>query len=355
MAEKKLSSRDLMSLLDNTYSRITDMETNISNLKLNLDSRLSVIRNMQEYENKKMTELTNLVDKGKWVNQATKIVLANSNKVGGVYEIFGSSVHPKFLKDPTDILNYKTVNGYAFKDNAAILINGISKPRYLAALQHDSILDQDICFEEFDTPNLEIEIKINPGKLLGSTNFNLIELVPFMPGSFDISNIEVYSLQGYYMNDTVPDSSISNTIHNVGVSRILLDRTVTMYKVKFNVKINHKNQNGAYPFGIKHIYFLNAEFNPDSYIVIKSDQVGYIDTISENLTVVDQTGQVNTTCKEEGLELYIEWDNGIGIDQIATSKGINNNPIPRDIKSFYIKYPIKRSTNSIQFNNIELR
>lgn len=355
MAGKKLSSRDLMSLLDNTYSRISTMEENIASLKLNLDSRLSVIRNMQEYENKKMTDLADLIENGKWIEQANKIVLANANIISGQYNIFGSSVHPAFLKDPIDILNYKTVNGYAFKDNAIVSINETAKPKYIGALQHDSILDQDICFEEFDTPNLEIEIKINPGKLLGSTNFNLIELVPFIPGSFDISNIEVYSLQGYYMDDMTPDSSITNTIHNVGATRILIDRTITMYKVKFNVKINYKNRNGAYPFGIKHIYFLNANFNTDSYIVVKSDQVKYIDIISENLTVVDQTGKVDTTCKEEGLELFIEWDNGIGIDPITTSKGINNNPLPRDIKSFYIKYPIKRSTNSIQFNSIELR
>lgn len=355
MAGKKLSSRDLMSLLDNTYSRISTMENNIAGLKLNLDSRLSVIRNIQEYEQKRMTELTDLVEEGKWINQANKIILVNANIISGQYEIFGSSIHPKFLKEPTDILNYKTVNGYAFKDNAIVSINETVKPKYIAALQHDSILDQDICFEEFDTPNLEIEFKINPGKLLGSTNFNLIELVPYIPGSFDVSNIEIYSLQGYYMEDNTPDSSITNTIHNVGVSRILIDRTITMYKVKMNIKINYKNQNGAYPFGIKHIYFLNADFNTDSFVVIKSDQVGYIDTISENLTVVDQTGRVDTTCKEEGMELFIEWDNGIGIDQIATSKGINNNPLPRDIKSFYIKYPIKRSTNSIQFNSIELR
>ena len=356
MAGKKLSSRDLMSLLDNTYSRITDMETTISTLKLNLDSRLSVIRNIQEFEQKRMTDLTGLLEKGKWIKQANKIILANSNIIAGTFTKFGSTIHPALLKDPIDILNYKTINGYMFKDNASMSINGVTKPKYISALQNDNILDQDICFEEFNTPDLEIEIKINPGKLLGSTNFNLIEIVPYMPGSFNMSNLEVYSLQGYYMEDNIPDSTISNTIKNVGVSRILMDKTITMYKVNFNVHINYKNMNGAYPFGIKHIYFLNAEFNPDSSIIIKADQADYIDTISEDITVVDQTGIVDTTCNEEGLKLFVEYDIGEGgIDPIATSKGISNNPIPRDIKSFYLEYPIKRSTESIQFKDIELR
>ena len=356
MAGKKLSSRDLMSLLDSTYSRINDMETTISTLKLNLDSRLSVIRNIQEYEQKRMTDLTKLLDEGKWIKQANKIVLANSNIIKGTYSQFGSTIHPALLKEPVDILNYKTINGYVFKDNASISINGVTKPKYLAALQNDTIPDQDICFEEFDKQDLEIEIKINPGKLLGSTNFNMIEIVPYIPGSFNISDIEVYSLQGYYMEDNSADSVISNTIKNVGVSRILMDKTITMYKVNLNVHINYKNINDAYPFGIKHIYFLNAEFNPDSFIVIKSDQAGYIDTISEDITVVDQTGVVDTTCNEEGLKLFIEYDSGEGgIDPITTSKGISNNPLPRDIKSFYLEYPIKRSTESIQFGNIELR
>jgi len=355
MASNKVSSKQIMGLLDNARNRISSLETNVATMKLNMDSRLSVIRNIQEYEEKQMKELTALVDKGKWIEQATKFVLVRSDIVEGVYTQFGSTVHPKFLKDPTDVFNFKTATGYAFKDNAVVTINDIAKPRYQAMLMNDSITGQDICFEEFDTPELEIRVRVNPGELLGTTEFNMIELMPYLPGSFTINSLDVYSLQSYYMNDEVADSSMPGGIKNVGVSRLLMDNKYNLYEMRMQVTLTFQNSNGKYPFGLKHLYFLNADMNTESYIVLRAKQNKYIDTISEDLVVTDQTGLVDTTCREEDMELYIEWSNGIGIDSIATTKGLTSNPIPRDIKEFFIKYPIRRPTMAIQFNSITLR
>jgi hypothetical protein len=220
---------------------------------------------------------------------------------------------------------------------------------------HDSITGQDICFEEFDIPELEIHIKINPGELLGTTEFNVIEFMPYLPGSFTINSLDIYSLQGYYMNETVADSSMPGGIKNVGVCRLLADDKYNLYELVMKVTLNFKNSNGKYPFGLKHLYFLNADMNVESYVVVKVKQNKYIDTISEDVVVTDQTGSVDSSCREENMELYIEWSNGVGIDSIATTKGLTSNPIPRDIKEFYVKYPIQRSTMAIQFNEISLR
>ena len=355
MPAYSVTSKQLMSVLSDAQERIATLESTAASMKLNLDSRLSAIRNIQEYEQQQMTELISLVDSGVWTERKNRIVCGRTNIIQGVYDKFGSTIHPQFLKVPTDVFNFKTTNGYAYKDNAVVTINEAAKPKYTAMLTHDSVSGQDIYFEEYDTPAVEISVKVNPGELLGTTAFNLLEIVPFIPGSFDIMSLEVYSLQGYYIGDVLAESKIPGPIRKVGVSRILIDRTVNLYELKMTVFINFKNSNGRYPFGIKHLYFLNANFNPNSYAVFKITENKYIDTISEDVTVTDQTGVVNSTCKEERMELYIDWTDGVGVDSIATSKGLTNNPVVRDTNSFYVYYPIVRSVMSFQFDKIVLR
>lgn len=355
MSAYNVTSKQLMSVLNDAQERIATLESMTAVMKLNLDSRLSVIRNIQEYEQQQMTELTSLVENGIWTERKNRIVCGRTDIIQGVYDKFGSTIHPQFLKVPSNVFNFKTTNGYAYKDNAVITVNEVIKPKYIAMLMHDSVNGQDICFEEYDTPTIEISIKVNPGELLGTTAFNLLEIVPFIPGSFDIISLEVYSLQGYYLGDVLADSKIPGPIRKVGVSRILIDRTVNLYELKMTVFVNFRNSNGRYPFGIKHLYFLNAAFDPNSYAVFKVKENKYIDTVSEDVTVTDQTGVVNSTCKEERMELYINWVDGVGVDSIVTSKGLTNNPIVRDTDSFYVYYPIVRSVMSFQFDKVTLR
>ena len=355
MAVNKVSSKQLMGLLDESRNRISSLENNMATMKLNLDNRLSVIRNMQELEQQRMIELTSLLENGKWIEQASKIVLPRADIVEGVYTQFGSTVHSRFLKDPTDVFNFKTVSGYTYKNNATFTINDVSKPKYIAALMNDSITGQDICFEEFDTPDINVSIKVNPSELLGTTECNIVEIVPYLPGSFDIDTFELFSLQGYYTGDVVADSEMPNKIPSVGVCRLMLDDVYNLYELRMNIHLRFQNSNGRYPFGLKHLYFLNASMNVDSYIVAKITQNKYIDTISEDLAIVDQTGTVATTCKDENITLWLDWSNGVGIDSISTSKGLTSNPIPRDVKEFFVHMPIQRSTTSLQFNSITLR
>lgn len=355
MSTYNVTSKQLMSVLSDAQERIATLENMAAVIKLNLDSRLSAVRNIQEYEQQQMTELTSLVESGVWTERKNKIVCGRTDIIQGVYDKFGSTIHPQFLKVPSNVFNFKTTNGYAYKDNAIITVNEVIKPKYTAMLMHDSVNGQDIYFEEYDTPTIEISIKVNPGELLGTTAFNLLEIVPFIPGSFDIISLEVYSLQGHYLGDVLADSKIPGPIRKVGVSRILIDRTVNLYELKMTVSINFRNSNGRYPFGIKHLYFLNAAFDPNSYAVFKVKENKYIDTVSEDVTVTDQTGVVNSTCKEERMELYINWVDGVGVDSIVTSKGLTNNPIIRDTDSFYVYYPIVRSVMSFQFDKITLR
>lgn len=355
MSVHHVSSQQLMSVLSDAENRIQTLEKSSAILNSNVNRRLLVIRNIQEYELAQMTDLLQYIKENTEVLDNTKIVLARADIVAGVYDKFGSTLHPQLLKTPSNVFNFRTPSGYAFKNNAVVTVNDEVKSQYTAMLEHDTIQGQDIFFEEFTTPNITINVKVNPGELLGTTAFNLLELVPFIPGSFDIRACEIFSLQGYYTSDTVPDSSFPNVIQNVGVSRFLIDQTINLYELRLNISLNFRNSNGKYPFGIKHLYFLNANFNPDSYVVVRVRKNNYIDTVSENLTVTDQSGIVDSSCKAEDITLYCDWTNGIGVNEIVTSKGLTNNPVVYNTKSFYVHYPIVRSVTALQFNSVITR
>lgn len=344
-----------MNVLEEAQNKVTQLENMAATMKLNLDSRLSVIRNIQEYEQQQMSNILATINDGSLYESHDKIICGNADIIQGIYDKFGSTIHPQLLKVPSNVFNFKTVSGYYFKDNGIVTINEVTKPKYRFMLSHDSITGQDLCFEEYDTPILEISIKINPGELLGTTAFNLLEIVPFIPGSFDIMSLQIYSIQGYYTGDVSADSTLPDQLKNVGVSRILIDQTINLYELRMTIYINFRNSNGRYPFGIKHLYFLNANFNPNSYAVFKVTENRYVDTISEDITVVDQAGTINTSCQEENIQLYTSWSNGVGVDEIVTSKGLSLNPLAKNTNTFYVYYPILRSVMSLQFDKLTLR
>ena len=179
-------------------------------------------------------------------------------------------------------------------------------------LMHDSIVGKSISFEEFDTPDITIEIEINPSDLLGATNFNIIEILPYIPGSFDITGIKVFTMQDYRTNNTtVASLTIMNTISDVGASRIMIDQTRELWKIILNVHVNFSNSNNKYPFGLKHIYFLKGDYNPNSNIVFKVTKNKYIDWISEDIIIHDQNGKYESTCSEQNIKLYMEYNDGV--------------------------------------------
>lgn len=365
MALQRFTSKQLMDIMDTTYNKIETLQNDFIEMNENLKTKLSVIRNIQDYEAYKFEELKTLLQGGT-NDYRNKIVFGRAEADGlivdGSYSSFGTTIHPRLLNTPTDIFNFKTVTGYTYKDNATVSITPVGTeeenkdPKYLGALCHDTIENQPLCFEEFTDNVINISITVSPGELLGSVGFNMIEIVPYLPGSFDISTLEIYSLQGYYLNSQVADSTFPNPVKSVGICRLLIEDTIDLYRLNMTIKLNWKNPTTEkYPFGLKHLYFLNAAYDPDSYVVVKVPQSKYIDSISEDITVWDQTGKVDATCKTEGIELFYNWSAGVGVDTISTTKGLTINQLARNTREFIFRYPIYRSTTALMFNEIKLR
>ena len=360
MSVHQVTSKQLMEILNSAQERLEALTGANKTVIHNLDKRLTVIKYIQEYEQQQMDQLLLLLEDNQEVQQHKKIVFARSNIVQGVYNKFGSTIHPQLLKEPPpQVFNFKTAAGYVFKNNAIVTVTSgdksLIRPEYVSMLAADTVMEKDIYFEEYDRNIVDISIRVKPGELLGSTAFNLLEIVPYIPGSFDIISLEIYSMQGYYTGDTQPVSVFPNRVNKVGISRFLIDQTINLYELRMRVQLNFRSTNGKYPFGIKHLYFLDASFNPNSYVTVQVDTSRNIDTISEDIIVVDQSGTVETTCKEDRVQIFANWNNGIGSDEIVTSKGLTQNPVTRNLRTFFVRYPVLRSVTSLQFNEVTLR
>jgi hypothetical protein len=351
----KMNSKELSEILEDSQESIANIEADMNTVKRDLVNKLAVIKNEQEYSIQELLNIKELLNGGTAKDLKSKIVYARQTGLGGTYDIYGSTVHPKFVRDPNNIFNFVTAMGPVFKNNANIRINDVVNETQKAMLIHDGIAGKGIAFAEYDSANIKLEIEINVGDLLGDTVFNMIEIAPYLPGSFTINSIEVYKIQSYLMQSTLPDYAITLPINKVGACRIMLDQKYSLYKFVMNVTVNYQNRNGKYPFGLRHLYFYNADFDPASHVIAKIEKSKLIDWVSEDLHVRDQRGQYDSTCTSEGVQLFMAYNNSMLEYEIATSKGLAENIIARNTKELYVKLPLNRSIISLEFDEIANR
>lgn len=351
----KMDSKELSEILGKSQESITQIETDMSLVKKDMSSKLAVIKNEQEYSMQELLNIKELLNGAANNDLRNRIVYARQNWLAGEYDMYGSTVHPKFVRDPNNIFNFVTTVGPVFKNNANVRINTAVSEKFRSILMHDSIAGKDTAFSEFDSPSITLEVEVNVGDLLGSTQFNMIEIAPYLPGSFTINSIEVYKIQSYLTQSILPDYEMTTAIDKVGACRIMLDNKYDLYKFVMNITVNYKNRNGKYPFGLRHLYFYNADFKPDSYVVAKIEKNKYIDWISEDVTIRDQSGLYNSSCAAQGIELYMSYDNELLLYKIGTSKGLAENILSRNTNVLYTKLKLSRSVISLEFENVSGR
>lgn len=125
-----------------------------------------------------------------------------------------------------------------------------------------------------------------------------------------------------------------------------------------NFKLTFVNNLGMYPFGLRHIYLYNANFDTkNSNIVIKNEYKNLIKYINDNIIISDQSADEvgnryskhNTTCSEMDIKLYSYLSNGNLLYPIETHARDIINQISRNTKVFYADIPVKKAMYSIEF------
>lgn len=342
---KKMNSNQFMEILEETGNSVKEMKDYINNFTNIMEQKVNLISNIQEY-NQYKTDLIEVLPCQ--INSVNHILLECEPK--GTFSQYGLSVHPK-IKTSSNVMNFSTPEGYIYKNNAEVIVNDESDEMFKAMLQHDSTSASNIAFKEFENENISFEVIINPTEPLGDVSTNVIELSPYLHGSFDITRVEISTLDDY-RSGSAASYVISNTISSVGNTRIFLEQKLKIWKIKFMVRIKFRNEAGRFPFGLKHLYLLNVSTSADSYADVEIKTYGTVKWISEEIIVTDQYGEHETTCEAEGITLYANRNGSDLSYQIKTSKGLSMNAIARNIDRFYVHIPLTKGITAIKFKKI---
>ena len=328
----RLTTTEVMEIFDKAAEKAESMQKEVRDVKQSIERKLTILDSQHEYALNKLKALND--NHGK---VARKIVFATTEIVGE-YDIFGETVHKKFTKAPRDIFNLKTTRGYFSKDNISkVTVNGVENAAIREAIKQESIEGREFAVEEFSTNRLEIVIEPNLKAPLGSLKMNMIEICPFLPGSFNIENIQLYSKDN--LDDPAQELPIG--IGAAGARRIVFDEKTDVGKIVISIKLLYKKSNGLFPFGLRHLYFQEANFKENSYAIVRVDKAGYISYILDSVTIRNQNGTGKVSSQEYGIQYYAEYSDGaLKLELEPSASASEPNYISINATTCYIKIPI---------------
>jgi hypothetical protein len=345
MAIPKMSSQQLLDVLNGSQEKISNMKTGIENIKRDIENKLIVMRHETGFV---MEEFKRLEEGDMIQVPYTKIFAKDSN---GYYDHFGAVVHQKFTKPPINIYNIKVAGTgeIYFRNDVKVSVNGVYKDVYQSMLKHDGVPSKEIYFEEYQSPQIAIEIEQDLQKQLGPTYFNTIEIDPFLPGSFNISKIRIYAKnEDGTLNETPYELG---PINNTGKIRVKLPKRMEFTRVNIFASINYQVSNDdklIYPFGIKHLYFYDAEFKSDSMVLATIEADNNIAIIDDAITVKTPLGNIETTITDRKIRLFLDLDKSTGT---LSSEVYPGSEIARNSKILYTRVPIEDEVlYGIKFN-----
>jgi len=374
--ELKNTSKYFTELVESMQQEYNDLETSIIKQHNSYDKKLEIMNAVLEYSNYLNNQMSRYIDSlkdGNRINEtifdgetvlkkniynANKILFADTNKVleaNSNYEKYGNCIHPKIVGNLDNLLNFNSAAGYIFKNSATVSINEEVKEEYIDVLKHDTILNKMPTFYQYssDTVTLTIEFPDNP--IVGSATCNAIEISPFLAGASILKNITIITTPGTQLSNKAIVIDYDQPLED---TRILFDNTYSIKTMVLNFKLTFVNNLGMYPFGLRHIYLYNANFDTkNSNIVIKNEYKNLIKYINDNIVVSDQTADEvgnryskhSTTCSEMDIKLYSYLSNGNLLYPIETHARDIVNQISRNTKVFYADIPVKKAMYSIEF------
>lgn len=348
-----VNSLDMMEKFNKSLSDIENINNNLDDITNKINTKIKIINTHNFFLNQLMENLR--LENGSFKNNRLIFKHKSSNIVGGNFSSYGQVVHSAFAKLPNSLFNFVTETGPIYKDNGIVEFynkgdeeNKDYKYEYSNILKHESDKTKKDVFKVYEQDRITMAIQLNIGSLSNSTLTNMIEICPYIPGSFSIEAIRIFTIDQYYSNNMLlPEKTINKVYSKVGATRIQLDKKYNIYRIEFDIRLEFE-MNG-YPFGLRHIYFYNADMNTENdYIVAEVNQDDYIAYVGQDISLITTSGNINTTADNYGVEYYMFFDN----DTLQTPL---SNPIARNIKKFYAKIPLKEPLIGIEFKDIQLR
>lgn len=367
----KLNSQELNEQFLNAQSKIDQYGENVQKIKTDIEKKLNILLSEIEYDkylNEKIKE--NIKEE----NDFYSYNFIDSINKDEDNEVYGSTIHPKFIKY-TNVFNLSTITTEEiyFRNDPVVYVNGETKEEYKDILKHDS-MQKTLFFNKYDNDTVKIKIVMPEiSKSLGSTIFNTIEIDSYLNGSYDLQsiNIKVLNIDGSYSNDLNfnTDHTKDAYIKNCGKLRILLPQKYSFTEIEFTFKINYsieENDMRKYPFGLKHIYFLNADYKQAttdinnnhtvlSYAILKINCPNslQLNSINQNIRLKTPYETYVTTDYENNIEFYANYDiNTKELSNKLPSSEIEENIFAGNFDSFFVKVPLIKINADGTYENL---
>lgn len=352
MAKQILSSKDLTEKLMQADSSIEAIKNGVEDIQRDLSQKLSIIHNEETFAARKLEELALYVQGSNHLvnSRKEKVVFGLDVPENEHFELFGGTIHPEFLRVPRNLFNLTSRTGPLFRGNVVTYLNGEVNTSLKMALMQEGAAGKEPFFIESETDEVSIIIELDRSVLLGDSHFNMIEIIPYLEGSFDIKSLDIREITSPgVISKTVTD------VKDIAKSRFLFDKKYELFSIELIVKLNYQNESGLYPFGLHSLQFLNADFVAGSHAICKISRTEYIEYVGNNIVVQTNEGASETTMLDEGIQAYIGYANGVlsGEIQISTDDVIY--PIARNAKDIFLKIPLSKSIKSIALLELETR
>lgn len=351
-----MSSKELNEIFSNAQKDTINFQQKIQAIKNDMSKKITIIKYENEFINKKL----DVVNAGLISNEK---IMSFENNSCGVFNDYGYMIHPKFKKTPIDILNLKLPNGDNYFRNEVIAkVNGIEKSEYVNILMADNHVEKNIVFEEFETSDISLEYTLSNAYNLGTMRFNTIEIDPYLYGAYDLTSIEIFSLDSSN-NISAEPTYIYNGYSNIGRIRIILPDKLKFTKIKFNFKINFKTQRNTidiYPFGLKHINLLESDFIEDSFVITEYISDDFVEYVMNDMVLYTTQGKKEIIANEYGIEVFTNYENNTLFGKVNLSSSAGIYRIPKNTRTLYVKIPlIKKDINGkiieyLTLNGVEL-
>lgn len=350
MAIPVIGSNELNEKMLKADEAIENIKNHVSAIESDIIKKMTIIRNEQQYANELSYEILDLMNSSQYDANRSKIVFSETRNIDGLYEKYGTTIHPQFVRTPRNLFNVITSSGPLFRGNVSVYINDALSTEAKHILMHDDCKGKDIYFEEFDSDTVNMYIEIDRSNLLGDTHFNVIELDPYLAGSFDIETIQIQEMYS-------PDLTLlkAKDLSRIGRSRIILDKKYELYSIAITFKLKFKNNIEKYPFGIQSLQFLNADFRADSHIIAPVTKKEYIEFIGNDVSIRTVAGNEQATMQEKNIVMYFDYNGEILKNEIELSEDDIIYPISRNVKTVFARIPITTSVFSVEFNQIKTR
>lgn len=335
-----MNSQELNKIFREAKDKSLLVSDKLDNIKKDISKKLTILKYETEFISNKLNTIKGEV----WQNDIVSFDYTST----GMFTDYGNSVHAKFSKTPIDLFNLKLNNGGSmFRDDIFVRVNGIERDEYKSILMSENTLNKEIYFEEYFSDIINVEVEIDRSNILGVTRFNVIEIDPFIYGAYDILSINVYTTDESGTLQQEPTLTL-NGFDNIGRTRIILDKKYKLHKITIDFKSNFKSlkaEQEVFPFGLKHIFFYEADFKQDSFVIAEYIDNDFIEYINNTAILYTTQGKKDTTLSEQNIEVYTDFIGNTLSGKVYPSTDADKNRIVKNTKKLYLKIPLVMTNN----------